>query len=82
MGLGGSTMLIKSKPLSQTDRILIAIRKSKQHGVPNYELSRISLKYSSRIAELRRDGYNIIAIRKILPNGQSTNVYNYVLIED
>jgi hypothetical protein len=72
----------KNPPLSQTERILIAIRKSKQFGVPNYKLAQLSLKYSSRITELRQDGYNIVAIRKVLPNGRATNVFNYVLIEE
>ena len=65
----------------QGTRILRIIRKNNRFGVPNFVLSRISLKYSSRIAELRKDGHNIYAERVRL-NGRATNVWNYYLHEN
>ena len=50
--------------LTQEQRIYKAIKQSKvPRGVTNYQLASIALKYSSRIAELRQDGYNIVAVR-------------------
>lgn len=72
----------KKAPISQSDKILKKIRKSGGFGVPNYELSKISLKYSSRIAELRKDGYCINATRVILPNGRCSGVWRYTLVDD
>lgn len=72
-------MLFHKPVLSQTGRILKLI---KQGGVANFELSRISLKYSSRISELRQEGHKIIAIRQVLPNGHASNVWRYYLKED
>lgn len=70
----------KSK-LDQATRILRAIKKSGSRGVANYELSRISLKYSSRITELRKDGHNIYAERQVV-NGRCTGTWKYYLNED
>jgi len=74
---GGQVMEISS----QSSRILKALRETK-NGVSNFVLSSISLKYSSRISELRRDGHNIIAIRQYLPNGRATGTWKYYLGED
>lgn len=69
--------------MSQTTKVLKMLRKAGQRGVPNYKFySNRILRPSARIAELRADGYNIIAERQHLPNGRATNVWNYVLIEE
>ena len=62
---------------TQADQILDTIKR--QPGVANHELAHISLKYSSRIAELRRDGYNIIAKRE-WRQGRATGTYRYWLV--
>jgi len=67
--------------MSQSSRIIKVLTNAK-NGVSNYILAGISLKYSSRIAELRHDGYNIIAIRQYLPNGRATGTWKYYLGED
>jgi hypothetical protein len=73
---------LADKQLDQSTRILKLIRKNNKYGVPNYMLSSISLKYSSRIAELRQDGHNIIAVRDRLPNRRASNVWRYFLVEE
>lgn len=69
--------------MSQQDQIIKMLRANKKHGVPNYKFpeARI-LRYSSRIRELRQDGYNITCERQVLPNGRSTGVFIYKLIEE
>lgn len=58
------------------------LRKAGNKGVENYKFpaARI-LKYSSRIADLRKSGYNIYCERVVLRNGTITNVYKYYLDE-
>ena len=74
--------MIISKPISQEQRLFNAIKNSrKPNGVTNWQLSRIALKYSSRIAELRHDGYNIYCERDHLPNSKATNTFRYYLNE-
>lgn len=68
--------------MSQTDNIIKLLRKRPKMGATNWELSQISLKYSSRIAEARADGVHIQAVRTFLPNGRATNTWKYYLIED
>ena len=69
--------------LSQTTKLLRMLWAAGSNGVPNYKFyeNRI-LRPSARIAELRAEGYNIIAVRQKLPNGRSTNVWNYILVEE
>lgn len=69
--------------MSQTDTVLKLLRKAGSKGVPNYTFfnNRI-LRASERIRELKQDGYEIITERDRLPNGRSTNVWRYILIED
>lgn len=65
--------------LSQSGKIIRTIRKHTDKGVPNYKLARISLKYSSRIAELRQEGWNIVAERQYARNGKATGTWLYFL---
>lgn len=67
---------------SQDTKILKMLRKRPVKGVANWEFpaARI-LRYSARIDELRKDGYNITATRVRLPNGRATNVFMYHLVE-
>ena len=67
---------------TQAGRVLEAIRKSGNKGVENWKLSRIALKYTSVISDLRKDGHNIYAERQVLRNGRVSNTYKYFLIED
>ena len=69
--------------MSQTTALLKMLRKAGKHGVKNYEFPmRGILRYSARIGELRAEGFNIVAERQHLPNGRSTGVFTYVLIEE
>jgi len=69
--------------MSQTTTMLKMLRTAGQKGVSNYDFTnqRI-LRYSSRIAELRHDGYNILTERVQLDNGRYTNVFRYTLLTD
>lgn len=59
---------------------ILNLLKANPAGVPNYTFPRHGiLKYSSRISELRQDGYNIFCVRDRLPNGKVTNVFRYFL---
>lgn len=69
--------------MSQTSEIIKLLRENSKHGTPNYMFpARRILKYSSRISELRKDGYNIYCERDRLKNGRATNVFRYFLIEN
>ena len=75
--------MIKSKPLSQEERLLRLLRKAGSRGVENHEFPKHRiLRYSARIGDLRKDGYNIYCERQRLPNGRATSTYKYYLIED
>lgn len=66
---------------SQSSRIIKTLRKNNKFGTTNYDLSRISLKYSSRIAELRQEGFNIVAER-VFRKGRWTGTWLYYLVEE
>lgn len=65
------------KGFSQEGKVLALIKRST--GAYNFELSRVALKYSSRIAELRKEGHQIIAERQYLKNGRASNTWKYRL---
>lgn len=65
----------KAKPVTQSGKLLAMIKRP--GGAFNYELSRVALKYDSRIFELRRDGHNIICERQYLKNGRASNTFLY-----
>lgn len=69
--------------MNQHEKILRILRNNKVRGVANHRfVSELHiLDYTARISELRQDGHNIVAERQKLPNGRSTNVYKYFLIE-
>ena len=66
--------------VTQEGRILNMIKRPQ--GATNWELSKVALKYGSRIYDLRRDGYNIHRERQMLPNGRATNTHLYTLIKE
>ena len=68
--------------MSQQEQVLKLLREAGQQGVPNFVFfnNRI-LRASERVRELKADGYNIETSRDKLPNGRSTNVFRYTLIE-
>lgn len=69
--------------MSQSSAMLKMLRKAGKHGVKNYEFPmRGILRYSARIGELRNEGFNIMCERIKLPNGRSTGVFRYILIEE
>lgn len=70
----------KMKGVTQEGKVLNLIRRST--GAYNFELSRVALKYTSVISELRKDGHNIIAERQYLKNGKASNTFRYYLIGD
>lgn len=63
---------------TQATKIYKIIKKNNRWGTPNYMLSRISLKYSSRISELRKDGHDIYCER-VYRNGKATGTFLYFL---
>lgn len=67
---------------TQSTKIVKLLKRRPIKGATNWELSQISLKYSSRIAELRQDGVNIIAVRQFLPNGRATNTWRYFINDE
>ena len=70
---------ITGKKLSQEQKILRTLIKADTFGVTNYQLSRLALKYTSVVSELRKDGHNIVCVREKLPNGRASNTYRYYL---
>lgn len=68
-----------SDSLTQQTKVLRAIQDSGSFGVENWKLSKIALKYTSVISELRKDGYNIYAERQTLKNGRPSNTWKYYL---
>lgn len=69
--------------VGQEAKMIQMLRKAHSHGVANYKFQdqRI-LCYTKIISNLRKDGFNIVKERVMLPNGRSTGVYKYILIED
>ena len=71
----------KPKPVTQHAKVLAAI-KNAPNGAPNHELSKLALKYTSVISDLRKDGHNILAVRQTLSNGKAASTWRYYLKED
>lgn len=65
----------KVKAATQEGKVLAMIKRP--GGAFNFELSRIALKYTSVISELRKDGHGITAHRQYLKNGRASNTYLY-----
>ncbi len=68
----------KMKGVTQVGKVLAMIKRP--GGAYNFELSRIALKYTSVISDLRKDGHEIVADRQYLKNGRASNTYKYRLI--
>lgn len=66
---------VKIKGVSQAGKILNAIKRPS--GAYNYELSRIALKYTSVISDLRKDGHDITANRQYSKKGRATDTWLY-----
>lgn len=71
-------MLFKTE-LTQTDKVLKQIQK--HPGITNYQLAQTALKYSSRISDLRRDGY-LIRAERVWKDGKATGTYRYYLDDE
>lgn len=65
-----------SKLNAKHHEILAALRNAGRKGVPNYELSKIALRYGAYLGKLYELGYTIS--KESLGNG----VYNYVLVKE
>lgn len=65
----------KIKAATQEGKVLAMIKRP--GGAFNFELSRIALKYTSVISELRKEGHGITAHRQYLKNGKASNTYLY-----
>ena len=66
----------KLKGVSQAGKILNAIKQPT--GAYNWQLSRIALKYTSVISDLRKDGHDIEAIRQYNKKGKATDTWLYI----
>lgn len=67
----------KIKGVTQHGKVLALIKRP--GGAYNFELSRIALKYTSVISDLRKDGHDIIADRQYNKKGKPTNTWRYRL---
>lgn len=65
---------------TQAQSILNLIRQNNAKGTENWRLVEISLKYSSRISELRQKGYDIYSTRTKV-NGKPTGTWLYFINE-
>lgn len=74
------TPIKKTKGLTQAEKIIRALRKAGNKGVPNYKLAHYNLGYRGRITELRQDGYNIHCERQRI-RGRATGIWIYYLTE-
>ena len=61
---------------SQTTKVLKALKKAGNHGLYNYELSRICLSWHRRIGNLRWEGYGISTVRI------TQGVYKYYFVSE
>ena len=66
----------KLKGVTQAGKILNAIKQPT--GAYNWQLSRIALKYTSVISDLRKDGHDIEAIRQYNKHGKATDTWLYI----
>lgn len=67
---------------SQCSRLLKVLKANKKHGVANYRFPQMGvLRYSARIADLRKEGFEIVAER-VYAHGRWTGVWTYRLIEE
>ena len=70
---------LTGKKLTQEQKILRTLIKADTFGVTNYQLSKLALKYTSVVSDLRKEGHNIVCVRDTLPNGKASNTYRYYL---
>lgn len=66
----------KLKGVTQAGKILNAIKQP--GGAYNWQLSRIALKYTSVISDLRKDGHEIEAVRQYNKKGKATDTWLYL----
>jgi len=66
----------KLKGVTQAGKILNAIKQP--GGAYNWQLSRIALKYTSVISDLRKDGHDIEAVRQYNKKGKATDTWLYL----
>lgn len=69
----------KLKGVTQVGRVLNAIKRP--GGAYNFELSKIALKYTSVISDLRKDGHDITAHRQYNKAGKATETWLYTVNE-
>lgn len=66
----------KLKGVTQAGKILNAIKQPT--GAYNWQLSRIALKYTSVVSDLRKDGHDIEAVRQYNKKGKATDTWLYI----
>lgn len=66
----------KLKGVTRAGKILNAIKQP--GGAYNWQLSRIALKYTSVVSDLRKDGHDIEAIRQYNKKGKATDTWLYI----
>lgn len=73
-------MWLMEKKLSKPARILKLLKQTE--GATNFDLSRISLNYTRRISDLRRNGHKILAVRQVAHDGSMSNTWRYYLKDE
>lgn len=71
----------KKKPVTQHGQVLELIRRSGREGIENWQLSKVALKYTSVISDLRKEGHDIEAVRQYDREGKALNTYKYRIRE-
>lgn len=67
---------------TQSELAYKLLKKAGKHGVENFTFSQYRiLRYGAVISDLRADGIHIITEQVKLPNGRSTGVWKYYLVE-
>ncbi len=66
----------KLKGVTQAGKILSAI--NQPGGAYNWQLSKIALKYTSVVSDLRKDGHEIEAVRQYNKKGKATDTWLYL----
>jgi hypothetical protein len=67
---------MQTTKISQGQKIIRALRESKE-GITSRDMINLGIfKYSSRIAELRHDGWNVVAVH------EKGSLWRYHLVED
>lgn len=70
---------IKKQPVTHIGKMKALMQRPQ--GATNYELSHVSLNYTRRISDMRRDGEKIKTVRQY-SNGRALNTFKYYITEE